>query len=173
MRARALSVAIVLAAGLSLACGSDTGEKPASDSGSASPAAKATGGGASESQTVDDARRRGADADVGEWLTHGRTYNEQRFSPLDQVNEKNVGRLREVWSFETGLGRGHEATPIVHDGVLYFTGSWSVVFAVDARTGKQLWKYDPQVEKITAQKACCDVVNRGVAIYKGRVYVGV
>ena len=133
----------------------------------------AQGGVASESEVVDDARLRGADADVGEWLTTGRTYSEQRYSPLDQINADNVGHLREVWSFETGLGRGHEATPIVHDGVLFFTGSWSVVFAVDARTGKQLWKYDPQVEKIVAQKACCDVVNRGVALYKGRVYVGV
>src|SRR5262245_65447610 len=171
MRARGVFCAVVLAAGVSFGCGSDTAEK-ASDS-NASPAAAKAGGGASESEVVDDAKLRGADADVGEWLTHGRTYSEQRFSPLDQVNEKNVGRLHEVWSFETGLGRGHEATPIVHDGVLFFTGSWSVVFAVDARTGKQLWKYDPQVEKITAQKACCDVVNRGVAIYKGRVYVGV
>jgi PQQ-dependent dehydrogenase (methanol/ethanol family) len=126
-----------------------------------------------ESEVVDDARLRGADADVGEWLTTGRTYSEQRYSPLEQINADTVGRMHEVWSFETGLTRGHEATPIVHDGAIFFTGSWSVVFAVDARTGKQLWRWDPQVEKIVAQKACCDVVNRGVALYKGRVYVGV
>jgi quinohemoprotein ethanol dehydrogenase len=163
--------AIVLATGLLLACGSEreqTKESPAS------PAATPSGGGApSESEVVDDARLRGADADVGEWLTTGRTYSEQRYSPLDQINESNVGRVHEVWTFETGLTRGHEATPIVHDGVLFFTGSWSVVFAVDARTGKQLWKWDPEVDKIVAKKACCDVVNRGVALYKGRVYVGV
>jgi quinohemoprotein ethanol dehydrogenase len=176
MRRQALRIAALLVAGLTLACGDEAERRGAAApaaQGASSSARAAQGGVASESESVDDARLRGADADVGEWLTTGRTYSEQRFSPLDQINAENVGRMHEVWSFETGLGRGHEATPIVHDGVLYFTGSWSVVFAVDARTGKQLWKYDPQVEKIVAQKACCDVVNRGVALYKGRVYVGV
>src|SRR5262245_34905328 len=176
MRRQARRIAAVLLAGLAVACGDDDAKRPGAAPGATAPpaaGAASQGGVASESEVVDDARLRGADADVGEWLTTGRTYSEQRFSPLDQIHDKNVGRLHEVWSFETGLGRGHEATPIVHDGVLFFTGSWSVVFAVDARTGKQLWKYDPQVEKITAQKACCDVVNRGAAIYKGRVYVGV
>src|SRR5262245_56737400 len=174
MRRQALRFAALVAASLWLGCGDDSAKPPAAPApGQAAGQASTQGGVASESEVVDDARLRGADADVGEWLSTGRTYSEQRFSPLDQVNDKNVARLREVWSFETGLARGHEATPIVHDGVLYFTGSWTLVFAVDARTGKQLWKYDPEVEKITAQKACCDVVNRGVALYKGRVYVGV
>jgi quinohemoprotein ethanol dehydrogenase len=175
MRRQALRIAALCAAGLVLACGDESQQRGAAAPNSPSAAAGGApqGGVASESEVVDDARLRGADADVGEWLTTGRTYSEQRYSPLDQINSENVGRMHQVWSFETGLGRGHEATPIVHDGVLYFTGSWSVVFAVDARTGKQLWKYDPQVEKIVAQKACCDVVNRGVALYKGRVYLGV
>jgi quinohemoprotein ethanol dehydrogenase len=121
---------------------------------------------------IDDARLLKADSDTANWLTHGRTYDEQRYSPLDQINERSVSRLRLAWSFETGLTRGHEATPIVVDGVMYFTGSWSVVFAVDARSGKQVWKYDPEVPKAYAAKGCCDVVNRGVAIYKGRVFVG-
>ncbi len=77
-----------------------------------------------------------------------------------------------AWSFDTETTRGLEATPIVVDGVLYTTGSWSVVFAVDARTGKQFWKYDPEVPQATGANACCDVVNRGVAVYSGRVYVG-
>jgi quinohemoprotein ethanol dehydrogenase len=113
-----------------------------------------------------------AAGDTANWISHGRTYDEQRYSPLSEINSKNVDRLRLAWIFETGLDRGHEATPIVVDGVLYFTGSWSVVFAVDARTGKQLWMYDPQVPKSHAAKACCDVVNRGVAVYEGRIFVG-
>src|SRR5262249_48706435 len=72
----------------------------------------------------------------------------------------------------THTNRGLEATPLVIDGVMYTTGSWSVVFAIDARTGKEIWTYDPQVPKETGPKACCDVVNRGVALYKGKVYVG-
>ena len=174
MRKPALGIAIALAAGLALACGSESEQQ--GKAGANAPAASPTpngGGSASESEVVDDARLRGADADVGEWLTTGRTYSEQRYSPLDQISADNVRRMREVWSFETGLGRGHEATPIVHAGVLFITGSWSVVFAVDARSGKQLWKWDPEVDKLVAKKACCDVVNRGVALYKGRVYVGV
>ncbi len=121
---------------------------------------------------VDDARLLAADADRANWLTHGRTYAEQRFSPLDDIDDGNVADLELLWTFPTGLTRGHEATPIVVDGVLYFTGSWSVIFAVDARTGKQLWKHDPEVEKETGKKGCCDVVNRGVAYYKGRIYSG-
>ena len=122
---------------------------------------------------VDDARLRAADSDDESWLTHGRTYAEQRYSPLDQINETNVENLVPVWSFETGLKRGHEATPIVVDGVLYITGSWSHVFAIDARTGQQIWHYDPRVDPLEGRKTCCDVVNRGVAFYRGRVYVGI
>ncbi len=122
---------------------------------------------------LDDARLRDADLDVGNWLLHGRTYSEQRYSPLDQIDESNVSRLGLAWALDTGTNRGLEATPIVVDGVLYLTGSWSVVFAVDARTGRELWRWDPRVPREYGQKACCDVVNRGVAVYRGRVYAGI
>lgn len=121
---------------------------------------------------VDDARLRAAAEEKGSWLTHGRDYAEQRYSPLDQLNSKNVRGLVRVWEYDTGLDRGHEATPIVADGVMYATGSWSVVFALDAKTGKELWRFDPGVAKEVAIKACCDVVNRGVAVYDGKVYFG-
>jgi quinohemoprotein ethanol dehydrogenase len=107
-----------------------------------------------------------------EWLLHGRNEGETRFSPLARINPQTVKDLGLAWSFATETTRGLEATPIVSGGILYTSGSWSVVFAIDARTGKQLWKYDPEVPKSTAQKACCDVVNRGVALYQGRVFVG-
>jgi PQQ-dependent dehydrogenase (methanol/ethanol family) len=123
-------------------------------------------------QAVDDARLAAADAAVDDWLSYGRTYDEQRFSPLDQIHEGNVGRLGLAWWLDTDTTRGLEATPLVADGILYTTGSWSVVFAVDARSGTLLWKYDPQVPRQFGQKPCCDVVNRGVALYRGRVYVG-
>jgi len=122
--------------------------------------------------TVDGARIAHADAEPGNWMSHGRTYDEQRFSPLDQVTKDNVKDLGLAWSFETGGTRGHHSTPIVVDGVMYVTAPWSLVFALDARTGKQLWTYDPEVPKEWGKFACCDVVNRGVAVWQGKVYVG-
>jgi PQQ-dependent dehydrogenase (methanol/ethanol family) len=111
-------------------------------------------------------------ADPNNWLTHGRTYDEQRHSPLTQINADNVGELGLAWYWDTGTTRGLEATPIVVDGVMFTTGTWSTVFAHDARTGELLWKYDPQVPREWGVYACCDVVNRGVAAWKGRIYVG-
>ena len=109
---------------------------------------------------------------ASEWPSHGRDYAEQRYSPLAELSEENVGELAPAWVYPTGETRGHEATPIVVDGVLYATASWSKVFALDARTGRELWRYDPKVPGAKARDACCDVVNRGVAVWKGRVYVG-
>ena len=121
---------------------------------------------------VDGARIIGADGEPGNWLAHGRTYGEQRFSPLDTINDGNVANLKLAWYYDTGTRRGLEATPIVVDGVIYTTGDWSRVYAVDAATGKQLWAYDPKVPREWGVNACCDVVNRGAAVWKGRVYVG-
>ncbi len=108
----------------------------------------------------------------GDWLSHGNGPGEQRFSALAQIDEHNVARLGLAWSYATGTNRGLEATPIEADGVLYATGSWSVVFALDARTGRELWRFDPHVPGEAGAKACCDVVNRGVALDAGRVFVG-
>ncbi|HEX7947195.1 MAG TPA: PQQ-binding-like beta-propeller repeat protein, partial [Phenylobacterium sp.] len=118
-----------------------------------------------------DAKRIEA-AKAGEWLSYGRTYDEQRFSPLDKVNKETVGRLGVTWWASFDTDRGQEATPLVADGVLYTTTTWSKVFAFDAKTGKQLWTYDPQVPGEKGFNACCDVVNRGVALWDGKVYVG-
>jgi PQQ-dependent dehydrogenase (methanol/ethanol family) len=121
---------------------------------------------------VDAARIIAADAEPHNWLAHGRSYAEQRFSPLSQIHRGNLGRLGLAWSYATGTTRGLEATPIVVDGVMYATGSWSIVYALDAATGRELWRHDPKVPGETGRKACCDVVNRGVAVWKGRVYLG-
>ena len=122
---------------------------------------------------VDDTALSGAADDASQWLTYGRDYHESRFSPLDQINAANVSELGVAWTFDTGEYRGHEATPLVHNGVIYATRPWSSVFALDARTGEQLWNFDPLVDKSMGWKACCDVVNRGVAIYEDKVFVGV
>jgi quinohemoprotein ethanol dehydrogenase len=121
---------------------------------------------------LDDAALRDAGADSAEWLSYGRTYSEQRHSPLRQIDESSVARLGLAWSVDMGTLRGLEATPLVHDGVLYTTSAWSVVYAIDARTGTVLWRHDPAVPKEHAKFVCCDVVNRGVALYRDKVYVG-
>ena len=107
-----------------------------------------------------------------EWLLHGRTYAEERHSPLDQINTSNVDQIGLSWSFETGTNRGHETTPIVKDGVMFITAPWSVVHALDAKTGDLLWTHDPKVERAWANNACCDVVNRGVALYENSIFFG-
>lgn len=111
-------------------------------------------------------------AQTQEWPSYGLDYAETRFSKLKQIHDGNVKDLGLVWSYDLGSRRGVEATPLVVDGVMYVTAPWSVVHAIDARTGKKLWIYDPEVPRQTGVKACCDVVNRGVALYKGKVYVG-
>ena len=107
-----------------------------------------------------------------EWLLHGRTYAEERHSPLDQINTSNVDQIGLSWSFETGTNRGHETTPIVKDGVMFITAPWSVVHALDAKTGDLIWTHDPKVERAWANNACCDVVNRGVALYENSIFFG-
>ena len=102
----------------------------------------------------------------GEWLSHGRTYREQRYSPLDSVNRDNVDELDLVWSFKFDTARGMEATPIVHDGIIYVSTGWSHVHAIDARSGEELWHYDAKVPKAQLAKTCCGPVNRGVAIWQ-------
>jgi quinohemoprotein ethanol dehydrogenase len=141
----------------------------------AAPAAYAdAGSGAGEKKpaNVDDKRLLAAASDGADWLTYGRTYNEQRYSPLTQINDKNVDRLGLEWSADLDTARGQEATPIVVDGVLYVSTAWSMVKAFDAATGKPLWSYDPQVPREKLVDVCCDAVNRGVAVYEGKVFVG-
>lgn len=113
-----------------------------------------------------------ADSEPGNWMVHGRTYDEQRFSPLTQITDKNVSELGLAWHHDFATNRGMEATPLVIDGVIYTTGAWSIVYALDGKTGELLWEFDPQVPRAKAIHACCDVVNRGVAAWNGKLYVG-
>jgi quinohemoprotein ethanol dehydrogenase len=113
-----------------------------------------------------------ADKDTGNWLTYGRTYSEQRYSPLTSIDTANVGKLGLAWSLDLDTHRGQEATPLVVDGVMYSTSAWSKVQAIDPANGKLLWQYDPKVPGERGVMACCDTVNRGAAFWNGRVYVG-
>ena len=119
---------------------------------------------------IDDAALRRA-SESGEWLTYGLTQGETRYSPLTQINTANVKRLGLAWSYDIGSGGGgQEATPLVSNGTLYGITNWSIVFAVDARTGKERWRWDPEVNQTTVRsKICCGVVNRGLAIYQGMI----
>src|SRR5512134_15404 len=123
---------------------------------------------------VDGARITAADKEPQNWLSHGRTYSEQRFSPLAKISTANVGQLGLAWSLDikSRTARGLEATPIVVDGIMYTSGAWSHVLAIEAKTGKLLWEFDPQVPGHYAGKGCCDVVNRGVAVWGNKVFVG-
>jgi quinohemoprotein ethanol dehydrogenase len=112
-----------------------------------------------------------SEAEVGNWLAVGRTYDEQRFSPLDQINVDNVNQLGLAWYYDFNSMRGLESSPLVIDGVMYNVGPWNVVVALDAKTGKELWKFDPQVDRARARYLCCDVVNRGIAAWKSRIYL--
>src|SRR5581483_4420274 len=121
---------------------------------------------------VDDARIRAADQEPGNWLSHGRTYNEQRFSPLAQITDKNVHQLGLAWYYDLDTRRGQESTPLVIDGNIYFTTAWSKVVALNAATGALLWTFDPKVPPQWAINACCDVVNRGVAAWGNKLFLG-
>lgn len=123
-------------------------------------------------QPVTEVRINAADGSNSDWLTHGRTYSEQRHSPLDLINRDNVAELGLAWHYELDTSRGQEATPLVIDGVIYFTSAWSKAYALDARTGEELWSFDPQVPGEVAQHACCDVVNRGLGAWGDKVYLG-
>jgi len=108
----------------------------------------------------------------GSWVMYGGTYAEDRFSPLAEIDRTTVSELGLLWTHDLGLRGGHETTPLVVDGVMIATGPWSVLYAIDVQDGKRLWTYDPGVPRLHGLKACCDVVNRGAALYEGNVIVG-
>ena len=119
---------------------------------------------------IDDKRIIEAEGEPENWIAHGRTYEEQRFSPLTKINKESVSDLGLAWYKDMGTNRALEATPIVVDGIMFFTSTWSRVYAVEAKTGETLWSFDPEVPGEWARKACCDIVNRGVAVYQGKVF---
>ncbi len=130
------------------------------------------GGAGSQPAAVDSARLGNADADPGQWMSYGRTWDEQRFSPLKQINDQNANRLGIAWFAELNTYRGVESTPLEVDGVLYNVSAFNVVTAYDAKTGRVLWVYDPKVAPEWARYACCGPSSRGIALWKGRIFIG-
>jgi quinohemoprotein ethanol dehydrogenase len=120
---------------------------------------------------VDANRLASATAEPQNWFTAGRDQDGTYFSPLTQINAGNVAQLGFAWQYDLGTRRGQEATPIVVDGVMYTSGTWGYVYALDASTGRELWRFDPHVPGQIGRNPCCDIVNRGVAVWQGLVYV--
>jgi quinohemoprotein ethanol dehydrogenase len=121
---------------------------------------------------VDAARMNAAANDPNNWMSNGRTYAEERFSPLKQINDGNVQELGLAWYFESDSNVGTEATPLVVDGVMYTTGTWNILHAINAATGEEIWRYDPKLPRHWIRYTCCGPANRGAALWKGRVYFG-
>jgi len=148
-----------LAAGL-CGCHAERNPPPAAQSTKPPPAA------------IDAARLANAANEPDQWLATGRDAGGTYFSPLKDINADNIAQLGFAWEYRLGTRRGLEATPVVVDGALYTTGNFGWVYAVDAATGHELWKYNPEVDGQWGRYACCDAINRGVAVWQGRVYVG-
>ena len=160
---RVSSIAAVVALTLAVLIGGGHAQGPAKGS---PEHIKAAIGAVDSAAIVTNART------TNDWPSYGLDYAETRFSRLNQITVANVEKLGLVWSYNLESRRGVEATPVVVDGIMYVSASWSVVHAIDTRTGQRLWVYDPEVPKEAGYKGCCDVVNRGVALYKGKVFVG-
>jgi quinohemoprotein ethanol dehydrogenase len=161
--ARLARAAFTIALGLAISSGSSLAENAAKGSPDHIKAV---------TSAIDSASIEANAATSKDWPTIGLDYAETRFSRLSQINAGNVGNLGLKWSYDLESVRGVEATPLVVDGIMYVTASWSVVHSIDARSGKRIWTYDPEVNRAQGYRGCCDVVNRGVALYKGKVYVG-
>jgi quinohemoprotein ethanol dehydrogenase len=125
-----------------------------------------------DAAAVDTKRMLRADREPGQWLSYSRTWDEQRFSPLDQINDRNAQRLGLAWFADLNTYRGVQATPLFIDGVLYNVSVWNVVTAYDAKSGKVLWTFDPKVASKWARLACCGPSARGIAAWKGKIYIG-
>jgi len=110
-------------------------------------------------------------APSADWTMVGHTLDEQHFSPLTQINDRNVGQLGLAWYADIQTERGMEGTPLEIGGVLFNVQPWNIVTAYDATNGRVLWKFDPQVPTRFGRLACCDIVSRGLAARNGKIYV--
>jgi quinohemoprotein ethanol dehydrogenase len=158
------SMVSVLAGSLG-GCGGGAKDSPGGD-------LAATPGQEQRAAWVDEARLANADSEPGNWYATDRGSGEDHYSLLDQIDATNVSQLGFAWQYDTHTTRGLQASPLVIDGVMYTSGPWGRVYAVDAKTGKERWTYDPKVPGEWGRRPCCDIVNRGVAAWKGRIYVG-
>jgi alcohol dehydrogenase (cytochrome c)/quinohemoprotein ethanol dehydrogenase len=110
--------------------------------------------------------------DTHQWSTYNGSYSEQRFSPLKLIDTSNVGTLGLQWFADYDTNLDQHGSPLYVDGVLYVSTPWSKVYAFDAKSGKQLWQYDPKVPGEWLRNVCCGNVNRGLAAFNGKIYLG-
>jgi PQQ-dependent dehydrogenase (methanol/ethanol family) len=162
MKKLALNAVSVIIVTLLLSCSRETPTETPTEARATIPNAAA----------VDAERLANAGSDPNNWMSHGRTYAEERFSPLTQINADNVQSLGLAWYWESDSTVGTEATPLVVDGVIYTSSTWNILHAIDASTGEELWRYDPELDRDWIRYSCCGTANRGAAVWKGRVYLG-
>lgn len=143
-----------------MSCGTHT------ENGSGNANSQGSSGAAASARLVN------ASSEPQNWLMHGGTYAEQRYSAIKTINAETVDTLGLAWSLELDTNRGQETTPLIVDGVMYVTTAWSKVIAINASSGKTLWQFDPKVPGESAVRGCCDVVNRGAAFHDGRIFFG-
>jgi quinohemoprotein ethanol dehydrogenase len=160
----------MLALAMLTACTPDTQES-AQTPATATEAAPATAA-ASDAAQVTDERLLNAENEPSQWMMTGGTYEETHFSALDEINRDNVDRLGLAWFADYDTNLSQQGTPLYIDGVIYVSTAWSTVYAYDVKTGQQLWHFDPKTPKEIAIKVCCGIVNRGIAAYEGKIYLG-
>ncbi len=160
---------VVTALALAVLAGCQPAEEPAAttDAGAAVTVADTA-----PAANVTSERLSNAASEPSQWMTVGGTYEERHYSPLNEVNRDTVSRLGLSWFADYDTNLSQQGTPLYIDGVIYVSTAWSKVYAYDARTGAQLWQYDPQTPKEIAIKVCCGIVNRGIAAYEGKIYLG-
>ncbi|MDT8397287.1 MAG: PQQ-binding-like beta-propeller repeat protein, partial [Pseudomonadales bacterium] len=163
-------IATVLAMAVLSACQPDSRQSVQNPGDPAS--VQATARDASLAANVSDQRLLNAAAEPEQWLSVGGTYEERHYSSLTEINRDNVDQLGLAWYADYDTNLSQQGTPLYIDGVIYVSTAWSKVYAFDARNGTQLWQYDPKTPGEIAAKVCCGIVNRGIAAYEGRIYVG-
>jgi PQQ-dependent dehydrogenase (methanol/ethanol family) len=141
---------------------------PATDA----PAVQAAAAETTAAANVTDERLLNAESEPGQWMMNGGTYEETHYSPLSEINRDNIDRLSLAWYADYDTNLSQQGTPLYVDGVVYVSTAWSSVYAFDAKTGAEKWHYDPMTPKEIAIKVCCGIVNRGIAAYEGKIYVG-
>jgi len=160
---------VVTALALAVLAGCQPAEEPAA---TADAGAAATVADTAPAANVTSERLSNAASEPSQWMTVGGTYEERHYSPLNEINRDTVSRLGLSWFADYDTNLSQQGTPLYIDGVIYVSTAWSKVYAYDARTGAQLWQYDPQTPKEIAIKVCCGIVNRGIAAYEGKIYLG-
>jgi len=158
-------ISLVTALGLALLAGCQPAEQPAAPESTAATSV-------AEAANVTQQRLDAAASEPGQWMMVGGTYDERHYSPLAQIDRDNVDKLSLSWFADYDTNLSQQGTPLYIDGVIYVSTAWSKVYAFDARTGQQLWQYDPKTPKEIAIKVCCGIVNRGIAAFEGKIYLG-